>query len=89
MQKQIQEERQIQELRELQVASGQVVRNTDTTMDWMYEGPAAQQQQSGEEYLLGKIYKPESSGSNTAGTDLRKGLSKISVYTCSYEVTNY
>ena len=74
LQKQIQEERQIQELRELQVASGQVVRNTDTTMDWMYEGPAAQQQQFGEDYLLGKVYKPDAGGgSATAGVDLRKG----------------
>lgn len=79
LQKQIQEERQIQELRELQVASGQVVRNTDTTMDWMYEGPAAQQQQFGEDYLLGKIYKAEDNrGSSVAGVDLRRGES------CSY-----
>ncbi len=63
LQKQIQEERQIQELRDLQIASGQVVRNRDTTMDWMYEGPAGQeQQQTTEEYLLGKIYKPPSDG---------------------------
>jgi hypothetical protein len=42
-------------------------------MDWMYEGPAAQQQQTGEEFLLGKIYKPETGGGATAGVDLRKG----------------
>eukprot|EP01035_Chromulina_nebulosa_P007177 gene7177-9691_t len=60
-QKQINEERQIQELRQLQVASGQVVKTVDTTLDWMYEGPSAgiQAQQSSEEYLLGKIYKPQ------------------------------
>ncbi len=66
LQKQIQEERQIQELRELQVASGQNVRNTDTTMDWMYEGPAAQSQQTTEEFLLGKIYKPQDAGTKDA-----------------------
>lgn len=60
-QKQINEERQIQELRQLQVASGQAVKTVDTTLDWMYEGPNAgmQAQQSSEEYLLGKIYKPQ------------------------------
>lgn len=50
-----------------------MVRNTDTTMDWMYEGPAAQQQQFGEEYLLGKVYKPENDATGTAGVDLRRG----------------
>lgn len=59
LQKQINEERQIQELRELQVASGQIVKTVDTTLDWMYEGPAGQAEQSAEEYLLGKIYKPK------------------------------
>lgn len=59
LQKQINEERQIRELRELQVASGQAVKTVDTSLDWMYEGPAAQQAQSSEEYLLGKIYKPQ------------------------------
>lgn len=59
LQKQIQEERQIQELRQLQVANGHSVKAVDTTLDWMYEGPSAQQQeQTSEEYLLGKIYKP-------------------------------
>ena len=59
LQKQIQEERQIQELRELQAASGHAVKHTDSTMDWMYEGPAAQSALSTEEFLLGKIYKPQ------------------------------
>lgn len=62
LQKQIQEERQIQELRALQVASGQAIKHTDTTMDWMYEGPSAQSAQSTEEFLLGKIYKPQVGG---------------------------
>ena len=62
LQKQIQEERQIQELRALQVASGQAIKHTDTTMDWMYEGPSAQSAQSTEEFLLGKIYKPQGGG---------------------------
>jgi hypothetical protein len=65
LQKQILEERQIQELRQLQAASGMAVKNLDTTMDWMYEGPSAQQQQSAEEFLLGKIYKPSSEGSGS------------------------
>lgn len=43
------------------MASGQVVKTVDTTLDWMYEGPAAQSEQSTEEYLLGKIYKPKES----------------------------
>ena len=62
LQKQITEERQIQELRQLQAANGQAVKTVDTTLDWMYEGPSAQQDQSTEEYLLGKIYKPQESG---------------------------
>lgn len=58
LQKQIAEERQIQELRQLQAASGHVVKIVDNTLDWMYEGPAAEkiQQQSTDEYLLGKTY---------------------------------
>lgn len=64
LQKQINEERQIQELRELQVKSGQAVKTVDTTLDWMYEGPAAQTEQTSEEYLLGKIYKPKGAGDN-------------------------
>ncbi|RYH05559.1 hypothetical protein EON65_44365 [archaeon] len=61
LQKQLDEERQIQELRRLQAAQGQDVKNLDSSMDWMYEGPQAsnarQQTQQSEEYLLGKIYK--------------------------------
>jgi hypothetical protein len=64
LQKQINEERQIQELRQLQVASGQVVKNVDTSLDWMYEGPAAQSEQTTEEYLLGKIFKPKDGSGN-------------------------
>ena len=30
----------------------------DTTLDWMYEGPAGKMEKSAEDYLLGKIYKP-------------------------------
>lgn len=63
LQKQLHEERQIKELRQLQAAHGQKVQNVDTSMDWMYEGPAAaqaaQKQQDAEAFLLGKIYKPE------------------------------
>lgn len=64
LQKQITEERQIQELRQLQAASGQAVKTVDTTLDWMYEGPSAQKEQSTEEYLLGKIYKPQETGAS-------------------------
>jgi hypothetical protein len=64
LQKQINEERQIQELRQLQVASGQVVKNVDTSLDWMYEGPAAQSEQTTEEYLLGKIFKQKDGSGN-------------------------
>lgn len=64
LQKQLEEERQIQELRQLQAQShGTVHHSVDSSMDWMYEGPAAaqasQQQKAAEEYLLGKIYKPQ------------------------------
>ena len=64
--KQIIEERQIQELRELQAKSGQVIKHVDNSMDWMYEGPASQiqTQQNSEEFLLGKIYKPKAEISN-------------------------
>lgn len=60
-QKQLLEERQIQELRQLQAAQGQVVKHTDNSLDWMYEGPGggSQVQKDSEEYLLGKIYKPQ------------------------------
>jgi hypothetical protein len=70
LQKQIAEERQIQELRQLQVASGHVVKIVDNTLDWMYEGPAAEkiQEQTTEEYLLGKTYKPKEEKSS----DLQK-----------------
>ena len=39
LQKQIAEEREIQDMRKLQAASGQAVRTSDATLDWMYEGP--------------------------------------------------
>eukprot|EP01041_Mallomonas_annulata_P008703 gene8703-17984_t len=68
LKKQITEERQILELRLLQVSSGQVVKSVDTTLDWMYEGPSGQAEQSTEEYLLGKIYKPK----DNEKTDLHK-----------------
>ena len=56
LQKQIEDERQIQELRQLQVASGQKVKTTDSSLDWMYQGPHASQmekQKQSEDYLLG------------------------------------
>jgi hypothetical protein len=55
----LQEERQLQELRQLQAAHGQKVQHTDNSLDWMYEGPNADKikEQEAEEYLLGKIYK--------------------------------
>lgn len=58
LQKQLIEERQILELRQLQAAQGQVTKTIDNSLDWMYEGPqgSSQKQQSSEEYLLGKIY---------------------------------
>jgi hypothetical protein len=78
LQKQINEERQIQELRALQVASGQVVKTVDTTLDWMYEGPAGQAEQSSEEYLLGKIYKPKDGPVNE--------IKEIGLYTLFYSI---
>ena len=60
LQKQILEERQIQELRQLQVAHGQQVKTVDSTLDWMYQGPAGHdalvKQQTTEEYLLGNLF---------------------------------
>lgn len=55
------EERQIQELRQLQAAQGQVFKQTDNSLDWMYEGPSGESkvQKDSEEFLLGKIYKPQ------------------------------
>ena len=60
------EERQIQELRKLQVDNGIAVKTTDSSLDWMYEGPAGQsvQQETAEQYLLGKIYKPKNEDTN-------------------------
>lgn len=61
LQKQIEDERQILELRQLQAASGQTVKTTDNSLDWMYQGPASQSEQAkqAEDYLLGKIFKPK------------------------------
>ncbi len=58
-QKQLEEERQIQELRQLQAATGQTIQTIDTSLDWMYQGPQSEAiaQKEAEEYLLGKIYK--------------------------------
>lgn len=55
LQKQIEEERQIQELRQLQVQNGQKIKDVDSTLDWMYSGPSAMQQESAEDYLLGNL----------------------------------
>lgn len=93
LQKQIIEERQIQELRRLQVASGQVVKTVDTTLDWMYEGPAAAQQQSSEEYLLGKVYQAQEVnttelhklGTNAGALWLNKTSSKNDIFTRLHE----
>lgn len=69
-QKQLLEERQIQELRQLQAAQGQVIKHTDNSLDWMYEGPGggSQVQKDSEEYLLGKIYKPQQSSTFEVGS---------------------
>lgn len=40
------------------------MKTVDTTLDWMYEGPAAQATQTSEEYLLGKIYKSKENPTN-------------------------
>ena len=73
LQKQLQEERQIMELRQLQAAHGQVTKTIDNSLDWMYEGPmssAQKQQQSSEEFLLGKIYN---AGSDRLKTEINTG----------------
>jgi len=75
LQKQLHEERQIQELRLLQVASGQSVKTVDTTLDWMYEGPSSNTELTSEEYLLGKVFKPK----ENENTDLHK-LSKVAYF---------
>jgi hypothetical protein len=58
LQKQLEDERQIQELRQLQVAHGKNVKTTDTSMDWMYSAPSGQHEaeKATEEYLLGKVF---------------------------------
>ena len=55
LQKQLEDERQILELRQLQAAHGQNVKATDNSLDWMYQGPSSQLEQTraSEEYLLG------------------------------------
>jgi hypothetical protein len=67
----------------LQVQSGYVVKTVDTTLDWMYEGPSSglAVQQSSEEYLLGKIYKPqaEKSNLNSLGIEYRRLLTKSNI----------
>lgn len=71
-------------MRQLQVASGQVVKNVDTSLDWMYEGPAAQSEQSTEEYLLGKIFKPKDNSTNQLkeiGEEISPLLSLLSSHT--------
>mmetsp|Transcript_16946 Transcript_16946/g.16297 ORF Transcript_16946/g.16297 Transcript_16946/m.16297 type:complete len:183 (+) Transcript_16946:228-776(+) len=57
--KQIAEERQINELRQMQVTAGHVIKVVDNTLDWMYEGPAAEKvkDKAAEDYLLGKTYQ--------------------------------
>ena len=58
LQKQIDDERQIQELRNLQVLAGnKSIKTTDSSLDWMYQGPSNQSEQlkSQEEYLLGSF----------------------------------
>jgi hypothetical protein len=44
-------------LRQLQAAHGQSIKQTDSTLDWMYQGPANQSEQmkSAEDYLLGMM----------------------------------
>lgn len=91
LQKQLIEERQILELRQLQAANGgQVNKIIDNSLDWMYEGPStamkAQQQLSSEEYLLGKIYngKDVSSSSSISNASFMTGKTAVFI-----TVTNY
>lgn len=74
-QKQLIEERQLLELRQLQASQGHVAKQTDNSLDWMYEGPGggSQVQKDSEEYLLGKIYKPQQSKTFEVGV-ARKSL---------------
>ena len=55
--RQIVEERQVQELRQLQAGTGSAVKLSDATLDWMYQGPQAAEKEYAEEYLMGKTYK--------------------------------
>jgi len=78
LQKQLIEERQILELRQLQAANGgQVNKIIDNSLDWMYEGPSAamkaQQQLSSEEYLLGKIYNGKDTSSSISNSSFMNG----------------
>jgi hypothetical protein len=59
--KNIEEERQLKELREMQAkVQGGSAKHGDR-VDWMYEGPmsASQREKTTEDYLLGKEYVPE------------------------------
>lgn len=55
LRKNIEEERQLQELRQLQAANGNKSAALER-VDWMYEGPMGQREKTAEEYLLGKEY---------------------------------
>lgn len=59
LRKQIEEERQVEELRQLHAASGGSKRAQ--RLDWMYEGPAAAaREEENDAYLLGKAFKDTS-----------------------------
>jgi len=76
LEKQIKDEREIMELRQ-QAANGADVKLVDTTMDWMYAGPAAKvdnaakEEQDKQDYLLGKkmeLAQEEEDAAAAAGT---------------------
>lgn len=71
LRKQIEEERQLQELRQLQAASGNK-KAAQPRVDWMYDGPMAHTS-STEDYLLGKEYKAKDPVSELKETEAVPG----------------
>ncbi|CAM9504672.1 unnamed protein product [Choristocarpus tenellus] len=64
--KQVEEERQVRELEEMQAAGGHAAERKER-IDWMYEGPmqsSQDRQAEANEYLLGKEFKLEDKGAS-------------------------
>ena len=77
LRKQIAEERQLQELKELQVKAGLVDKDQAQKLDWMYEGPMAtmqDHQENTEQYLLGKEVSLKAQESEVKKVESQPGM---------------